>query len=147
MGDRTDMWIELKKTDREKHSKLLDEWDTPSLEEDCGDLVRLFYDEVNYGGVDFRSELNAAGLAYVGGHGTGDDYAGSYFAAIGGEEADSPTLHGSGLVIEIDDETGEPFLHSLEQVRTYLTAENAVRTYWGLEPRKLWRGFSEIEEE
>ena len=77
MGDRTYVELTIQKENEEETLAIAesDGWNTKYLDKKpTKNLIRIGFDEVNYGELNFLSKLENAGIAYTSSWGDGDEY-------------------------------------------------------------------------
>jgi len=73
-------------------------------------------------------DLAARGVPFFGANGPGDEYGPSEFCGVDGSFFDAMAAHGvDGIVVPIDEHTGEPSRADLDAARTFLEARSRAR--------------------
>ncbi len=116
MGDRCYMEIQCS---REHYESVLHEYFIEILEED-GDYVKAADPEANYAYNNEIEEWADQGLIFIAFHDVGGNYGGYEIACDGEELCDAPHHRDRGLVVKIDEKTGQPVPEALEQVQKLL---------------------------
>ncbi|MCZ6653120.1 MAG: hypothetical protein O7D91_08840 [Planctomycetota bacterium] len=116
MGDRCYMEIQCS---REHYESVLREYFIEILEEDGG-YVKAADPEANYAYTNEIEEWADQGLIFIAYHDVGDNYGGYEIACDGKELCDAPHHRDRGLVVQIDEKTGQPVPGGLEQVQKLL---------------------------
>jgi hypothetical protein len=139
MGDRCYLEMYFRKGDEGKVREALGLGDNFELAEAGTDVapkggVLAFVDEeANYALQDAREKLAAAGVAFVGSHGPGDEYDGGRFAACGGKLRDVTVDRGGNMVAAVDGK-GSVNARDLRDIRLYCAlrkrAEKAIGFKW-----------------
>lgn len=125
MSDRCYMEIQCSKKDYES---VLREYFIEILEED-GDYVKASDPEANHAYTKEAGKWVDQGLIFVAYHESGDHYGGYEIASDGERLCDAPCHHDRGLVVEMDEETGQPVPEELEQVRTFLEVRSRAKKH------------------
>jgi len=101
------------------YESVLHEYFVEILEED-GDYVKAADPEANYAYTNEIEEWADQGLVFIAFHDVGDNYGGYEIACDGEQLCDAPHHRDRGLVVEIDENTGQPVPEALEQARKLL---------------------------
>ncbi len=116
MGDRCYLTVEIRREDRDKFVELMD--DDPSQEEEAAgpaDMLRLEWEEVNYGAGSVLEQAAHDGLRFVAYNSVGCNYSEGITVGHGGEHAECAALEAVPVCeVGVD---GEPDAHSLANVR------------------------------
>ena len=98
---------------------MLREYFIEILEED-GDYVKAADPEANYAYTNEIEEWADQGLVFIAYHDVGGNYGGYEIACDGNELCDAAHHRDRGLVVKIDEETGQPVSEGLQQVQKLL---------------------------
>ena len=126
MGDRTTLFVEVLKSDRDAVVKLFGEPAQENPDTSGPSSVFLVFDEVNYGGSDRLADLARSGVAFSARHEEGYDYWGMTFAACKGRIAEVASPFGE-LMVSVDGRTLEPSASELDELRRWREIEDSVR--------------------
>lgn len=116
MSDRCYMEIQCSKKDYES---TLREYFIEILEED-GDYIKAADPEANHAYTKEAEEWADQGLVFIAFHEGGANYGGYAIACDGAWLCDAPYHHDRGLVVEMDEETGQPEAEGLERAQKLL---------------------------
>lgn len=131
MGDRCYLTIRVRTKDVPRTREILGvdhEYDDPDT--DAGDTVWLTNEQANYGLLEARQELAAAGVDFVGWHGEGGSYSPYVFIAFRGEHLEAPSLtDGHYPCVEISRDA-EPIPEQLAQALRYHRLLDELEEAW-----------------
>ena len=116
MSDRCYMEIQCSKSDYES---TLREYFIEILEEDDG-YIKAADPEANHAYTKEAEEWADQGLIFIAFHEAGANYGGYEIACDGEWLCDAPYHHDRGLVVEMDEETGQPRTEGLKEARKLL---------------------------
>lgn len=126
MGDRCYLTVEVHKDDRDKLVEFLEE---PNVEEDAGDewphLLRMDWEEVNYGGSGDLERAANAGARFVARNDPGGSYGAGITVAHGGQ-IEACDACDNGPVCSVLMATGEPEPDSLSNTRKVIALMKKV---------------------
>ena len=116
MSDRCYMEIQCSKSDYES---TLREYFVEILEEDGG-YIKAADPEASHAYTKEAEEWADQGLIFVAYHESGDHYGGYEIACDGERLCDAPYHHDRGLVVEMDEDTGQPGTEGVKEARKLL---------------------------
>ena len=134
MGDRTTLFLEILKSDRDAVTKLFGDpaEEHPSNAGPAAEL--LVFGQVNYGGGDLLAELAQLGIPLRARHEEGDEYGGATFAACDGTLADVSSPRGD-VMVRFDTRTLEPCTEEMAALRRWRDTDDRVRAILAASPR------------
>ena len=123
MGDRCWLQVEVLDADAEKFAKIFG-----GETEDYLGPEPTTIDEVNYAGWTELQQAGAAGLTFLGEHGSGGDYGPEIFCATGGEFKSVQVDFGGNPVVVFCESTMEADEVNLKAAREYYKLKELVLT-------------------
>jgi len=100
MGDRCYLVVNCKKADQARVDQAISGGYGANQEEPiegAEDVIRLEYEEVNYGACDDRDALAKEGIVFVGSSSEGSSYPAFEFASVNGEQLEVVTSDGTPM--------------------------------------------------